>query len=220
MPDLFQMPTKELVLHGYQAGALDSARENIRKGNRRQILCAPTGAGKTIIALGLMQAAQRVGSRSAFVTDRSALIDQTSNSMDEYGIDHGVMQAARWRCRPNSLVQLLSAQTLGRRLGRGGYVDHHLRDLRFVLIDECHTLYQSTTEWLAMLPEHQAAQHERRIGPEIRLREPPNPQRSRHGLSILPRLHDAPQEGRRGRRTSLGGRPVQRGIRPLAAALL
>ena len=70
MPDLFQMPAKELVLHDYQAGALDSARENIRRGNRRQILCAPTGAGKTIIGLGLMQAAERVGSRSAFVTDR------------------------------------------------------------------------------------------------------------------------------------------------------
>jgi DNA repair protein RadD len=156
MPDLFQNATKELLLRDYQAGALDSARENIRRGNRRQILCAPTGAGKTIIGLGLMQAAQRVGSRSAFVTDRSALIDQTSSAMDEYGINHGVMQATHWRCRPNSLVQLVSAQTLGRRLGRGGYVDHHLRDLRFVLIDECHTLYQSTTEWLASLPEHVA----------------------------------------------------------------
>jgi DNA repair protein RadD len=156
MPDLFQMAAKELVLRDYQSAALDSARENIRKGNRRQILCAPTGAGKTIIGLGLMQAAERVGSRSAFITDRSALIDQTSNSMDEYGIDHGVMQATHWRCRPNSLVQLMSAQTLGRRLGRGGYVDHHLRDLRFVLIDECHTQYQSTTEWLATLPEHVA----------------------------------------------------------------
>ena len=57
MPDLFQMAAKELVLRDYQSAALDSARENIRKGNRRQILCAPTGAGKTIIALGLMQGA-------------------------------------------------------------------------------------------------------------------------------------------------------------------
>ena len=55
MPDLFQRPVSELVLRDYQSAALESARENIRKGNRRQILCAPTGAGKTIIALGLMQ---------------------------------------------------------------------------------------------------------------------------------------------------------------------
>ena len=73
--------------------------------------------------------------------------------MDLYGIDHGVMQAAHWRCRPNAPVQLVSAQTLGRRLGRGGYVDHHLRDLRFVLIDEAHTLYKGTTEWLSTLPD-------------------------------------------------------------------
>jgi hypothetical protein len=89
---------------------------------------------------------------SAFVTDRNALVDQTSAAMDLYGIDHGVMQATHWRCRPNALVQLVSAQTLGRRLGNGGYVDHHLRDLRFVLIDEAHTLYKGTTDWLSTLP--------------------------------------------------------------------
>jgi DNA repair protein RadD len=141
------------LLRDYQLGALESARSNIRQGKRRQILCAPTGVGKTIIALGLMKAAMEAGSRSAFVTDRSALIDQTSSAMDLYGIDHGIMQADHWRCRPRTLVQLVSAQTLGRRLGRRGYLDHHLRDLRFVLIDECHTLYRSTLDWLASLPE-------------------------------------------------------------------
>jgi DNA repair protein RadD len=154
--DLFVSHANELVLRDYQSAALDSARENIRQGNRRQILCSPTGSGKTIIGLGLMQAAMRVGSRSAFVTDRSALIDQTSAAMDLYGLDHGVMQATHWRCRPSALVQLVSAQTLGRRLGRGGYVDHHLRDLRFVLIDEAHTLYKGTTGWLATLPDNVA----------------------------------------------------------------
>ncbi len=156
MPDMFQLPARELLLRDYQSAALASARENIRKGNRRQILCAPTGAGKTIIGLGLMQAAMLAGSRSAFITDRNALIDQTSSAMDEYGLDHGVMQATHWRCRPNALVQLVSAQTLARRVGRGGYVEHHLRDLRFVLIDEAHTLYKSTTEWLAALPDNVA----------------------------------------------------------------
>ena len=150
MVDLFANDAKELVLRDYQA--LDSARENIRKGHRRQILCAPTGAGKTIIGLGMMKAAREVGSNSAFITDRSALIDHTSVAMDLYGIDHGVMQADHWRCRPGARVQLVSAQTLGRRLGNGGYVDRHLRDLRFVLIDEAHTLYRSTLDWLDTLP--------------------------------------------------------------------
>lgn len=158
MRDLFQQdtPARELVLHDFQAAALESARENIRRGHRRQILCSPTGSGKTIMGLGFMKAAREVGSNSAFITDRSALIDQTSSAMDEYGIDHGVMQADHWRCRPGARVQLVSAQTLGRRLGNGGYVDRHLRDLRFVLIDEAHTLYRSTLDWLATLPEHVA----------------------------------------------------------------
>lgn len=154
--DLFTTAPETLVLRDYQLGALASARENIRRGNRRQILCAPTGAGKTIIALGLMERAEQVGSRSAFITDRSALIDQTSQAMDRYGIDHGVMQADHWRCRPGALVQLVSAQTLGRRLGKGGYVENTLRDLKFVLIDEAHTLYRSTLDWLETLPDNVA----------------------------------------------------------------
>lgn len=153
MPDMFATPAKSLVLRDYQEAAIESARENIRKGQRRQILCAPTGAGKTIIALGLMKRAKEAGSRSAFITDRSALIDQTSQAMDLYGIDHGVMQAAHWRSNPYAYVQLVSAQTLGRRIGNGGYVAHHLRDLKFVLIDEVHTVYAGTMKWLATLPE-------------------------------------------------------------------
>lgn len=151
--DMFQTSAKPLILRDYQEAAIQSARENIAAGKRRQILCAPTGAGKTIIALGLMKLARDKGSRSAFITDRSALVDQTSQAMDLYGIDHGVMQAAHWRSNPYSLVQLVSAQTLGRRIERGGYVAHHLRDLEFVLIDECHTLYKTTLDWLKGLPD-------------------------------------------------------------------
>lgn len=153
MAELFPVQGKELVLRDYQLAALENARENIRNGNRRQLLCSPTGSGKTVIALGLMQAATAAGTRSVFITDRSALVDQTSAAMDEYGISHGIMQASHWRQRPQDLVQLVSAQTLGRRLGRGGYVDSLLRDLRFVLIDEAHTLYKGTTDWLSSLPE-------------------------------------------------------------------
>lgn len=154
MPDLFAQTARELILRDYQSAALESARENIRKGIRRQILCAPTGAGKTIIALGLMKGATEVAARSAFLVDRSALVDQSSAALDLYGIDHGVMQADHWRSRPRAYVQLVSAQTLGRRLGRGGYVDYFLKGLRFVLIDEAHTLYRSTLDWLATLPEN------------------------------------------------------------------
>lgn len=125
-------------------------------GDRLFMLGDFTVTHNTVIALGFMQAATEAGSKSAFLTDRTALIDQTSQAMDKYGIRHGVMQADHWRSSPYALVQLVSAQTLGRRLGKGGYVDHHLRDLKFVLIDEAHTIYQSTLDWLATLPEHVA----------------------------------------------------------------
>ena len=72
-PDLFPGQVEDLVLHDYQQAAIDSAREIIRNGRRRFILCSPTGSGKTIIGIALMKAAAAVGSRSAFIT-ASALI--------------------------------------------------------------------------------------------------------------------------------------------------
>src|SRR5690349_12666910 len=83
--DLFAVdapPIKELSLYDYQAAAIDRLRANIKAGHRRQLLVAPTGAGKTILAIALMQGATRAGSRSAFLADRTALIDQTSERLD------------------------------------------------------------------------------------------------------------------------------------------
>ena len=37
-------------LRGYQSEAVESARGAIREGARSILLCAPTGAGKTLIA--------------------------------------------------------------------------------------------------------------------------------------------------------------------------
>lgn len=146
-------PAKELALHDYQAAAIDQLRANIKAGHRRQLLVAPTGGGKTVLAVALMQAATRQGSRSAFLVDRTALTDQTSERLDEYGLDHGILQASHWRQRPGALAQIVSVQTLARRFGRGGYVDSLLKNLRVVVIDEAHCVYDSTTVWLATLPE-------------------------------------------------------------------
>ena len=93
--------SQELVLRDYQSGR---ARQRPRKHPPGPPPADPVRArlapGKPSSALALMQAAKEAGSSSAFITDRSALIDQTSAAMDLYGIDHGVMQADHWRCRP------------------------------------------------------------------------------------------------------------------------
>jgi len=137
--------TKEIVLRPYQDGAIESLRENIRAHIRRLILCAGTGAGKTICAAHLLKEASRKGSYALFIVDRVALVNQTSEVMDEYGVEHGVIQGINRRWSPREHVQICSAQTLARR----GLP----REPDLIIVDECHAQYQSTLDLMARYPD-------------------------------------------------------------------
>ena len=83
---------KALELYPYQVEAIESLRVAARSGNQRIILCAPTGSGKTEMAIHLIQEAQRKGSRVTFVVDGISLAEQTSARLSSYGIAHGYAQ--------------------------------------------------------------------------------------------------------------------------------
>ena len=77
---------KSLDLRLYQVEAIESLRVAAREGSQRIILCAPTGSGKTEMAIHLIQEAQRKGSRVTFVVDGISLAEQTSARLSSYGI--------------------------------------------------------------------------------------------------------------------------------------
>ena len=127
---------KEISLRGYQADAIEALREQIRAGKRRLILCAGTGAGKTLTSGKLLQEADRKGSYSLFIVDRVALVDQTSDVFSEYGITHGVVQGNHPRWAPRENVQVCSAQTLARRILP--------RSPSLIVVDEAHCRHKGT----------------------------------------------------------------------------
>lgn len=131
MSDLFSAPAGEVDLRPYQLAAVEQVREHIRQGKRNIILCAPTGSGKTVIGSHLINESQRKMRKSAFVVDRVTLINQTSETFDRYGIDHGVVQADHPRRLPYKRVQICSAQTVARR---------KWPDADLLVIDEAHTV--------------------------------------------------------------------------------
>lgn len=135
---LFPVAPKEINLRPYQEDAVDRLREGIRSGLRRQILVAPTGAGKTEMAMNIIAESQKKGATAWFIVDRVSLIDQTSERFDLYGIDHGVIQADHLYTDLRKPVQVASAQTLARRK-----IDW-LPDL--IIVDECHARYKSTRD--------------------------------------------------------------------------
>ena len=133
-----------LELRDYQQNALTLLREGFAAGYRTQILVAPTGAGKTEIAIALLEAAKNKGSRAAMILDRIVLCDQTSKRLEKYGIDHGVMQAQHWRYRPYEHIQVCSAQTLEKKGEFPG--------LTMLIVDEVHQQRQQTIEFIKANP--------------------------------------------------------------------
>ena len=129
----------------YQIRAKEKLRENMRPPLRirRQILCAPTGSGKTHIAMSIMQDAAAKGSTVVFVADREVLVNQTSQKCFANGINHGVAMADKTFGRSEK-IQVASAQTLERRnFVLSGPIDeesgqHMARKINLMIIDECH----------------------------------------------------------------------------------
>jgi DNA repair protein RadD len=130
----------EIQLYDYQTQAVEALRGNIKAEVRKQILCAPTGSGKTVMAIYLIKSAYERGSRAMFLCDRVALINQTSAMLDKYGIPHGVIQANHWRKRPDERIQVVSQATAARRGWKVGY------DL--IIVDECHTVHDATAKMI------------------------------------------------------------------------
>ena len=119
-----------LQLRPYQASSVESLRTGFRSNHTRQVLAAPTGAGKSRIMEFMIRAAMDKGSRIMFICERRILVDQFSAHLDRAGIDHGVLMSGHWRFRPDRQVQVASAQTIERM--------ESLPTTDIVFIDELH----------------------------------------------------------------------------------
>lgn len=126
-----------ISLRPHQEKTLERLREAFRAGHRAVLLYAPTGAGKTEMAISMMDATAQKGNRAAMVLDRVLLCNQTSERLEKYRIDHGVLQSGHWRYRPSEKIQVCSAQTLE---ARGSFPECDL-----VIVDECHAQRKETT---------------------------------------------------------------------------
>ena len=99
------------TLWPFQVQSVEALRQNIRKGIRRQVLCSPTGSGKTICALHIVAEAARKGKRAYFICDRQTLVNQTSERFHEEDIDHGILMGSNSRGLWKEVI-IASAQTI------------------------------------------------------------------------------------------------------------
>jgi DNA repair protein RadD len=125
----------------FQRSARELLRAGFVEGHRNQMVMSPTGSGKTILAMFLIQEALLRGKRVIFVADRRILINQTSEVADSLGlINHSVMMSGHWRFDPELPFQIASAQTIAMR---------DWPDADLIIIDEAHTQMKVWTEHVA-----------------------------------------------------------------------
>lgn len=123
-----------ITLRAYQQDMIDRLRGQLSE-HQRVLLQAPTGAGKTALAVHMMGNAAARGRTSMFLVHQNELLKQTSAALWRQRLQHGMI--APNRARSMLPMQVASVQTLVRRLDR--YSDPSL-----IIIDEAHRSVSAT----------------------------------------------------------------------------
>lgn len=123
------------TLRPYQDDVIARVRTRVEAGQRRLIIVAPTGSGKTVISSKMVHDAERAGQRVLFIVHRRELIHQTNQKLFAMGIDAGII-AAGFNPRPLVPVQIAGVQSLYVRAIQSSTISLPAADL--VVVDECH----------------------------------------------------------------------------------
>ena len=133
-----------LQLRPHQQDVVDQLSEGFKNGHRCQILYAPTGFGKTEVAMSIMKKVAESYKKTAIVLDRVVLVQQTSLRLGKYDIPHGVLQSNHPKYLPNEPIQVCSAQTLEKR--------RLIPDMDLLIVDECHVQRKGTIDLIKNNP--------------------------------------------------------------------
>ena len=132
-----RMTSMDVKLRPYQEDAVTRVLDHLRSSNRI-MLCAPTGAGKTEMAMELIR---RHGTPSIVVLDRTVLVHQTSERLAAAGIDHGLIYR---ECKQlDHDIVVASAQTIASMASRDSSVTKRLSKYGLWIVDEAHTKRKS-----------------------------------------------------------------------------
>jgi superfamily II DNA or RNA helicase len=124
-----------MQLRPYQTEVIDHFERIVANGERRVILVAPTGAGKTIIGAEIIKGEASACRNVLVLAHRREIIKQTSLKLFSYGVDHGIIQSGLVP-RLAERVQVASVATLWARAIRTERMELPPADL--LVVDECH----------------------------------------------------------------------------------
>ena len=138
-----------IELREYQHKSVDQLRSNILVKKKRQILCAPTGSGKTVMFCYMIQSAVSKGKRALIITDRIELLTQAGGTLSEFGLKPIEINAKRKLTSLNGCLYVGMAQTISRRIKDEMY-QKLFHELDLIIIDESHKqTFNSLLEYIS-----------------------------------------------------------------------
>ena len=76
-----------MILRDYQERYITELRNSFVKGNKKVVLCAPTGAGKTIMFSYMTRNSFTKGNKVLILTDRKELFSQSDSVLTKLGMN-------------------------------------------------------------------------------------------------------------------------------------
>jgi len=119
-----------IILRDYQQRLVDEARQSFKENIKSVLLCAPTGAGKTVMFSYIAQAAQAKGKKILILAHRTELIDQISETLEKFGVTHDFVIAKK-QYDPSFNIHIGSVLTVINRLRVMNKPD-------LIILDEAH----------------------------------------------------------------------------------
>jgi superfamily II DNA or RNA helicase len=149
----------ELKLFPYQETVIPKMHEGFIIGHRMQMLYAPCGAGKTEIAIAIMDTAARNGKNCAMLLDLKILCSQTSTRISKYGIEHGVIKPDSEQWNIGAKIQVCMTQTLesycnpDKKMNRAKQAREYMDSINVLVVDEAHLHRKYVTKFISEHPK-------------------------------------------------------------------
>lgn len=133
-----------LQLRPYQQETIEQLRNGFAAGHQRQVLCLPTGAGKTVVFSEMVRLASERNTSTLVLTDRIELFEQTFKALSRANVNPQLISANSKIFSSDAIINVGMVETVARRLQpkEGGLlsVPSLMESLSpaLIIIDEAH----------------------------------------------------------------------------------
>jgi superfamily II DNA or RNA helicase len=122
-------------LRPYQQKTIESLRNSMKKGNKRLILCLPTGGGKTVVFSYMISKSLEKGNKCLILTHRTELLTQAGGTLSNFGLTPEIVNPKNKKLDLNKSLYVAMTKTV---LSRIDTLKDWLKTFDFIIIDESH----------------------------------------------------------------------------------